>query len=190
MLLIRIWFEVILLARRLPCFPAILTRCGKSGNIHYELGGLKDPLNNYKEAVKNYQAFLDNATDFPRKGMVYYRIGKALTEMQKADTQNKGNANIEEAINALGNINQSMMDNPNQYADALILLGQAYEENAYFYQKAADKDLYERNLEKAAETYARVGLTNVQNKVKQATDMRNSVMQILSNQRELANVKP
>lgn len=160
------------------------------GNIYYELGSVTDPVNNYKEAVANYKAYLSSVDDPKRKGMVNYRIGQSLMELHRADPLKKSNKTVEDAIAALSNISPSMMDNPIQYADALLLLGQAYQDDALYYQKSGDKELYGSNLEKAVEVFSKVSTTNVTAKVQQANAMRDSVKQILDNQRELATTKP
>ncbi len=139
------------------------------GNIHYELG-------NYAQAAANYEAYLQNVPNYNRRGRIYYRIGKSYHE----------NGEYDKAFDALKNVTLDTLDNPIQYADALILLGQAYEAKAEE-QLAQDKpQLYESNLERAKQAYDRVSITNVKNKITQAQQAIGAIERILQARRELA----
>ena len=78
------------------------------GDIQYE-------LENYQEAIDQYEAFLKNVPQYPRKGNLMMKIGKSYLELGKFD----------EAVTSFSNISESDLDNAVQYADSLIWLGRA-----------------------------------------------------------------
>ncbi|MDX9753126.1 MAG: tetratricopeptide repeat protein, partial [bacterium] len=161
------------------------------GNLYYELGSLSLPVPNYQEAVNNYQAFLASNTNYPRKGMIYYRIGQALLQLQRTDPQAQQNITyIDDAITALSNITETSMDNPTQFAQALILLGQAFEEKANFYLKNGDEALWNRYLKDAENHYRRVGQTNIPDKLQEAKTYIDNIISRVNSRNELADIKP
>jgi tetratricopeptide (TPR) repeat protein len=128
------------------------------GNIYYE-------LQDYENAVKNYNTFLDSVPAYPRKGIINFKIGKSYMELKQYDN----------AIETLSVISSQSMDNLIQYADTLILLGQAYEQRANEYDDANDQALYVRYLEKAESVFNRVSETQVANKITQAKMMKDPI---------------
>ncbi|RJP19893.1 MAG: hypothetical protein C4527_26205 [Candidatus Omnitrophota bacterium] len=139
------------------------------GNIHYELG-------NYNDAAANYEAFLRSFPNYNRRGHIYHRIGKAYTEIGQYDR----------AFAALKNVTPDTLDNPIQYADALILLGQAYEAKAKIHLDRNEPLQYESYLERAEQAYERVAITNVKTKISEAMQYKRSIDRILQTRRELA----
>ncbi len=118
------------------------------GNLHYE-------LENYASAARNYESFLTEWPNYSRKGMIYYRIGQCYTQLEQWDN----------AIESLTNITPNMMDNDIQHADAMILLGQAYENKANQMLQEGDEALYEVNLERASEAYGQVNTSNTEKRL-------------------------
>jgi tetratricopeptide (TPR) repeat protein len=152
-----------------PQLPNDMDAILKTGNINYE-------LENYAAAAANYEALLNSWGEFPRSGMVSYRLGQSYAQMEIWD----------KAIEALSGISPTTMDNTIQYADALILLGHAFESRANDYLKQNDEDFYLMNLENARNAYNRVTATGVQEKVTQALLRRQAIDTLLESRRELA----
>ena len=81
------------------------------------------------------------------------------------------------------------MDNRTQYADALMLTGEAYEEQAKQYQQSGDNSMYETYLRKAEEAYDRIKITGSADRIAEADTKRKLIASILARlreQRELA----
>ncbi len=147
------------------------------GNIHWE-------LENFQNAAESYQQFLSVADDYPRRGFILWRIGNCY--MYKPDRTIQ---DIDEAIDALSNITQESMDTPQSYADSLLLLGRAYEAKAMALLQEDENnnaELYEVNMERAAQTYEQAMNANAPNKVQVARNRRQEVLQDIQNHRKLA----
>ncbi len=142
------------------------------GNIHYR-------LRNYPESISAYKAYLQHSNAPQRAGMIHYRIGQAYLDMNQPA----------QAVNEFGNITERSMDNLTQYADALILTGEAYEEQANQYQQSGDDSMYEMYLRKAEEAYNRVKITGSADRIAEADTkikLITSILARLREQRELA----
>lgn len=140
----------------------------KVANIHFELG-------NYTEAARNYNALLNAYPNHPQKGLTYYHMAECYIQLNQWD----------DAITALNYINSSSMANELQFADALILLGQAYESRAnQFLKEENDGIMYEQYLGKAQQAYDRVAFSNIKDKTGQALLMRNNIDTILKNRKK------
>lgn len=136
------------------------------GNIQYR-------LRNYPDSIEAYKAYL-NTADPQRVGMINYRIGQAHLDMNQPD----------QAIDALSNITERSMDNMEQYADTLLLLGDAYQERAKQFNQAGDDGLYETYLRRAADAYERVSVTGETEKIQKAQVQRQLINSILVRLRE------
>ena len=106
------------------------------GQIHYE-------LQDYPDAVESYNAFLDMNPNFSRQGQILYKMGQAYIKMGKYD----------DAIARLTEITRESLDNDIQYADALILLAQAYQNKANEFEGGRRRNVV--SLEYAARRNAR-----------------------------------
>ncbi|MDP8245535.1 MAG: tetratricopeptide repeat protein [Candidatus Hinthialibacter antarcticus] len=145
----------------------------------HAIGNIQYRLNNYPESISAYKAYLRHANAPQRTGMIHYRIGQAYLDMNQPA----------QAVNELGNITEQSMDNLTQYADALILTGEAYEEQAKQYQQNGDNSMYETYLRKAEEAYNRVKITGSADRIAEADTKRKLIASILARlreQRELA----
>lgn len=162
------------LAQRYPLgldksLPADSDSLRTIGLIQYELG-------KYADAVKSYDEFLKQEPNFPRKGQILYKIGQAYMNL----------ANYDMAIDRLSQITQESLDNTLQYADALILLGQAYQNKANEFMQSGDEGLYTRFLERAQRTYNRVSITNEPQKIREAITMSAAIDSIIRSRAELS----
>ena len=130
--------------------------------IHYELGYFKPA--HYIQAAANYEEFLRMAPNYQRKGPVLKRIADCYKEMQDYD----------KVIEKLDNVNVGMMDNPDQYADILMLQGQAnqFKANA----STSDPALYQYYLDQAKNYYSKVMAPEYSaQKRKEARTMRDAI---------------
>ena len=149
-----------------------------SESLH-AIGNIQYRLNNYPESISAYQAYLRHANAPQRTGMIHYRVGQAYLDMNQPAL----------AVNELGNITEQSMDNRTQYADALMLTGEAYEEQAKQYQQSGDNSMYETYLRKAEEAYDRIKITGSADRIAEADTKRKLIASILARlreQRELA----
>lgn len=141
------------------------------------LGYIQFELGQYEDAAVTYEKFLAMNPTFSRKGQILYRIGQAYLEKQ----------NFDKAIERLSEITQESLDNPKQYANALILLGQAYQKKANeFKDQSGDEGLYTRYLQRAQNTYNRVKITNQPQEMKEAITMSAAIDSEIRSREELA----
>ncbi|MBI1389404.1 MAG: tetratricopeptide repeat protein [bacterium] len=144
----------------------------------HTIGNIQYNLQNYPECIDAYTAYLNSSQDPDRKGIVRYRIATAYLDEKPPQPA--------KAIEVLTNIADDSMDNPGQYADSLILLGQAYEKQADIFKQNGDQALYETYLTRASQAYDRVGMTGVKEKIQQANLSKKMIASILARERELA----
>ncbi len=161
----------------------------KIAKIHYELGLTQDDgYENFKKAAENYEAYLSTVSTNDEKlnrNYVYWQLGKCYMQMKdEVPPNNKGNV-LDKAIQALGNISSDTLYTPENYADALILLGRAYESraNEFLRQNNNDVDLYLSYMEKAVQTFEQVNLTKVPEKITIASNLKNDVENLIATQR-------
>ncbi|MBZ0257692.1 tetratricopeptide repeat protein, partial [bacterium] len=148
----------------------------------HAIGNIQYRLKNYPESISAYKAYLRHADAPQRTGIIRYRIGQAYLDMNQPA----------QAVQELGNITEKSMDNLTQYADALILMGEAYEEQANQYQQSGDDGMYELYLRKAEEAYKRVKVTGSADRIAEADTKRKLIATILARlreQRELARTQ-
>ncbi|MBN2327513.1 MAG: tetratricopeptide repeat protein, partial [Candidatus Omnitrophica bacterium] len=138
--------------------------------IHFE-------LENYDQAARCFEKFLELKPDYLRQGLLLYNLGQSYLK----------SADFDKAIAKLSQITLESMDNPTQYADALILLGQAFQNKANeFLNVSGDETLYTQYLLRAQRTYNRVAITNQPGKIQEANIMSAAIDSILRSRAELA----
>lgn len=162
----------------------------KIAKIHYELGLTQDNgYENFKKAAENYEAYLatvGNNDEQLNRNYVYWQLGKCYMQMKdEVPPNNKGNV-LDKAIQALGNISSDTLYTPENYADALILLGRAYEAraNEFLRQNSNDVDLYLSYMEKAVQTFEQVSSINVSEKKTIASNLKDDVEKLIATQRK------
>ncbi|MGC9327186.1 MAG: tetratricopeptide repeat protein, partial [Candidatus Hinthialibacter sp.] len=140
------------------------------GQIHLE-------LDNYSQAARCFEKFLELKPDYPRQGLLLYKLGQTYMKLKDFDN----------AIAKLSQITLEAMDNPAQYADVLILLGQSLQNKANeFLNNSGDEVLYTQYLLRAQRTYNRVSITNQPQKIQEAGAMSAAIDSILRSRAELA----
>ena len=145
------------------------------------IGMINFELQNYQDAIRSYEAFLDKDPQFSRKGQISYRIGQAYIKL----------GNFDKAIEVLTQISEASLDNSMQYADMLILLGQAYQNKAdYIKANEADDEMYRQYLKRAQRIYSRVALTNQPAKIREASTLSAAIESMMQNQQEFSTVAP
>lgn len=168
------------LLARYPLGPANPGLPGDADSF-YKIASIQSELGNLPEAVKGYEAFLQQVPNYPRQGMIHYKIAQACLDMNPPD--------CDKAIDSLKHVDDKSFDSPGQYADALILQGQAWEKKANEALMAGDSDLYMTYLEQAGRIYSRVAVVQDPDKIKQALVMRQAIDSILESRKELAKAK-
>ncbi len=145
------------------------------------IGMINFELQNYKDAIRSYEAFLKKDPEFPRKGQISYRIGQSYMKQ----------GNFDKAIEVLTEISQDSLDNSMQYADMLIMLGQAYQNKAdYIKENEADDVMYRQYLKRAQRIYSRVTLTNQPTKILEASTLSAAIESMIQNQQEFSVSSP
>lgn len=147
----------------------------------YKIALIQSELGNLPEAVTTYEAFLQQVPDYPRQGLIYYKIAQACLDMNPPD--------CDKAIDSLKHVDEQLFDSPAQFADALILQGQAWEKKAHTALAAGDKDLYMAYLDQAGRIYNRAASSPDPQKNKEALVMRQAIESILEGHKELSNAK-
>ncbi|MFB3788071.1 MAG: tetratricopeptide repeat protein [bacterium] len=168
------------LVARYPLNPASPNLPDDADSL-YKIASIQSELNNLPEAVKGYEAFLQQVPNYPRQGMLYYKIAQACLDMNPPD--------CDKAIDSLKHVDEKSFDSPGQYASALILHGQAWEKKANESLAAGDPDLYMTYLEQAGRIYSRVAAVPAPDKIKEALVMRQAIDSILESRKELAKAK-
>lgn len=139
------------------------------GNIHFQ-------LDNFEQAIPAYKTYLNSKPDSERGGMIQYRIGKSHLAIGQP----------QEAIDELLTITSDQMDTASQYADALLLLGQAYEAQANIFLQNGQDALWEQNMNNAMREYTQVFETGIDSKIQEARRSRQALDTLLKSRQGLS----